>query len=47
MRKDIKELVIKTGKSERTIYHIAKKLNRLPTEEEVNSAKQGRPKKYK
>ena len=42
----IKELANKTGKSEQSIYALARKLNRKPTLEEVESVKKGRPKKY-
>ena len=42
----IKELAEKTGKSEQSIYALARKLNRKPTLEEVESVKKGRPKKY-
>ena len=42
----IKQLEELTGKSQRTIYNLAKKLNRLPTVEELLSVKRGRPKKY-
>ena len=39
-------LAEKTGRSRMTIYYIARKLGRLPTEEEVMSQKKGRPRKY-
>ena len=42
----VKELATKCSRSEMTIYRWAKKLGRLPTEEEVLSAKKGRPQKY-
>ena len=42
----IKELANASGKSEMSIYNLAKKLNRLPTLDEVMSVKRGRPKKY-
>lgn len=35
-----------SGKSKTTIYNLAKKLGRLPTVEELNNQKKGRPKKY-
>jgi hypothetical protein len=39
-------LAKKTGRSRMAIYNLAKKLGRLPTEEEVLSQKVGRPRKY-
>ena len=36
----------KSGKSKTCIYDLAKKLGRLPTVEELNSQKKGRPRKY-
>ena len=42
----IKELAKESGKTEMSIYNLAKKLNRIPTLEEVISVKRGRPKKY-
>ena len=42
----VKELVEITGKKKSTIYNLAKQLGRLPTVEEVNAVKIGRPKKY-
>ena len=44
---EIKQLAKKCNKSEMAIYRLAKKLGRLPTEEEVLSVKRGRPQKYK
>jgi predicted DNA-binding transcriptional regulator AlpA len=44
----VKELVELGGKSETTIYKLAKRLGRLPTIEEVKEERlPGRPKKYK
>ena len=47
----IKELSQKTGKSQVTVYKIAKRLqeqgiDRLPTEDEILNRKAGRPRKY-
>lgn len=42
----IQELALKTERSQVTIYKIAKRLGRIPTEEEVLSRKAGRPRKY-
>lgn len=42
----IDELVKKTGKSKVTIYKVARKLGRIPTEEEVLNRSVGRPRKY-
>ena len=39
-------LAEKTGRSRMTIYSLARKLGRLPTEEEVLNQKRGRPRKY-
>lgn len=44
---EIKELAEKCKKSEMSIYRLAKKLGRLPTEQEVLTVKRGRPQKYK
>ncbi len=43
----VKELAIKCKRSQVVIYALAKKLGRLPTEEEVLERKTGRPPKYK
>ena len=43
----IKELAEATGKSVNTIYYHARKLDRLPTVEEIKAVKMGRPRKYK
>ena len=43
----VKELAKKCNRSETAIYNMARKLGRLPTEEEVMSTKRGRPQKYK
>lgn len=40
-------LAKKTGRSNTVIYRLAKKLGRLPNEEEVLQRKNGRPVKYK
>lgn len=37
----------KTGKSRQAIYVLANKLGRIPTEEEVNNQRPGRPPKFK
>ena len=42
----VKELAETTGKSERNVYRLAKKLGRLPTVEELKAVKRGAPKKY-
>lgn len=42
----IAELMRKTGKSEVTIYKIAKRLGRKPTLEELENRTSGRPRKY-
>lgn len=42
----INELSEKTGKSLVTIYKVARRLGRIPTEEEIMNRKVGRPKKY-
>lgn len=42
----IEQLQKATGKSQRSIYILAKKLNRLPTVKELLAVKRGRPKKY-
>lgn len=43
----IKELAEETGKNKASIYHLAKKLGRTPTVEEIKNVKMGRPSKYK
>jgi predicted transcriptional regulator len=45
----VKELAKKANVTERRVYQLAKKLNRLPTVEEIQAreGKRGRPKKYK
>ena len=40
------EIALNTNKSIQSIYKLANKLNRLPTEEEVLAVKMGRPRKY-
>lgn len=40
------ELAIKTGKSRVVIYKVARRLGRIPTEEEIINRKTGRPSKY-
>lgn len=40
------EIALNTNKSIQSIYKLANKLNRLPTEEEVLLVKRGRPTKY-
>lgn len=42
----VKELVKITGKSKSSIYNLAKKLGRIPTIEEINAQKVGRPPKH-
>lgn len=42
----IQELALKTGRSQVTIYKIAKRLGRIPTIEEIVNRKAGRPRKY-
>jgi hypothetical protein len=42
----IKELAKESGKCEKSIYNLAKKLGRTPTLEEIKNIKIGRPKKY-
>lgn len=43
----VKELSIKSGFSQVTIYKLAKKLGRLPTLEEIKAPRKcGRPAKY-
>lgn len=42
----VAELMRRTGKSEVTIYKVAKKLGRIPTAEEVVNRVSGRPRKY-
>lgn len=42
----VQELMEKTGRSKTAIYTLAKKLGRLPTVEEVQNQKKGRPRKY-
>lgn len=42
----VQYLAEKSGKSKPTIYNLARKLGRLPTLEELNNQKQGRPRKY-
>ena len=42
----IEILAEKAGKTKQAIYYLARKLGRLPTEEEVMSVKNGRPRKY-
>ncbi len=42
----VEELAIKTNRSKVVIYKVAKRLGRLPTEEEVLNRQAGRPKKY-
>ena len=42
----VKDLAIKCKRSQVVIYKLAKKLGRLPTEEEVLNRKVGRPEKY-
>lgn len=44
---NVKELAKRCNRSETAIYNMAKKLGRLPTEEEVLAVKRGRPNKYK
>ena len=41
----VEEIALKTNRSIQTIYKLAKKFNRLPTENEVLNRKVGRPKK--
>lgn len=43
----IKELASVSGKTQMSVYNLAKKLGRIPTLDEVVSVKRGRPKKYK
>jgi predicted ArsR family transcriptional regulator len=45
----VQELAEKANVTERRVYQLAKKLNRLPTVEEIEArkGKRGRPKKYK
>lgn len=43
----VEKLANITGKQERTIYYMAKKLGRLPTVDEIKATKSGRPLKYK
>lgn len=47
MNYSISELSKITGKSRAAIYNLAKKLGRIPTIEEINNQKVGRPTKYK
>lgn len=49
MKETVKTISEKTGRSERWIYMLCKKLGRLPTVDEVNErkSKKGRPLKYK
>lgn len=42
----VEELAKKCNRSKSAIYLLAKRLGRLPTEEEVLNRKVGRPKKY-
>lgn len=42
----VAELAEKCNRSRQAIYLLAKRLGRLPTEEEVIKRKAGRPKKY-
>lgn len=42
----IEELAKKTNRSRVTIYRVAKRLGRIPTENEVLNRKVGRPRKY-
>ena len=42
----VAELAEKCNRSKAAIYLLAKRLGRLPTEEEVLNRKVGRPKKY-
>lgn len=42
----VKELAEKTNKSQVVIYRLARKLGRIPTEDEVLNRKVGRPRKY-
>lgn len=44
---NVKELVEQTGKSRSTIYKLCKRFGRLPTIEEINGRKNGRPIKFK
>lgn len=41
------ELAKATGKCVGTVYYHARKLDRLPTVEELNAVKRGRKRKYK
>lgn len=43
---EIEQLAIKTKRSKTCIYNLARKLGRVPTEEEVLNRKNGRPRKY-
>lgn len=43
----VQELSKLSGKCPATVYRLAKKLGRLPTLEELNNQKKGRPIKYK
>ena len=40
------DLMEKTGKSQTTIYNLARKLKRQPTVDEILNRPTGRPKKY-
>lgn len=42
----VEELAEKTKRSKVVIYKVAKRLGRLPTEEEVLNRQPGRPRKY-
>lgn len=43
----VEELAKKTNRCNSAIYRLARKLGRLPTEEEVLNRQVGRPRKYK
>lgn len=43
---DIEELAKKTNRSYVVVYKVARKLGRVPTEEEILNRKPGRPRKY-
>ena len=44
---NVKELAEQTGKSRGVIYKLCNRLGRLPTIEEINGRKSGRPLKFK
>lgn len=44
---NVKELAEQTGKSRVVIYRLCKRFGRLPTIEEINGRKNGRPLKFK